>query len=303
MFRRLFVPLDGSPLAESALPAAVELAKRLGARITLFHALERSAPTTIHGERHLTEEREAERYLDEVSSWVARSGIQVETRIETPSGDVAAAIAAGAGSAGADLVVLCRHGAGGVRAMLYGRVAQQVLQRGHVPVLLLQPTPAGREQPFHCRRVMVPFDGSATAEVALPAASALSTAFGAGMVFVLVVPTLETMAGERAASARLMPTAAATVLEAEAAAAREYLTSLAVRTGGGARPEVSVERGEPVRVLLEAAASRGIDLIVMATHGRSGVSAVWAGSVAARLLGHTTTPVLLVRIPEHPSPA
>ena len=104
--------------------------------------------------------------------------------------------------------------------MLYGRVAQQVLQRGHVPVLLLQPTPAGREQPFHCRRVMVPFDGSATAEVALPAASTLSTAFGAEMVFVLVVPTLETMAGEWLKAAGADGEASGTFLRCRRCAAR-----------------------------------------------------------------------------------
>jgi nucleotide-binding universal stress UspA family protein len=82
MFRRVFVPLDGSRLAESALPAAVELAKHLGARTTLFHALERSAPATVHGERHLTAEAEAAAYLAEVASWMARRGITVDTHLD-----------------------------------------------------------------------------------------------------------------------------------------------------------------------------------------------------------------------------
>ncbi|OFX14140.1 MAG: hypothetical protein A2V59_08450 [Armatimonadetes bacterium RBG_19FT_COMBO_69_19] len=303
MFRRVFVPLDGSRLAESALPAAVELARHLGARVTVFHALERSAPATVHGERHLTAEGEARAYLAEVASWVAQRGITVEAQLETEVLDAAASIASKAGGEGADLVVLCRHGGGGLRGLIFGRVAQQVLQRGHIPVLLLQPTPAGRDQAFACHRIMVPLDGSATAEVALPAASALSGACGAELLLILVVPTIETVSGERGAAARLMPTAAAVVLESEAADGKAYLESLAARTGGAGRPEVTVERGEPVRVLLEAAASRGIDLIVMATHGRSGVGAVWAGSVAARVIGHSTRPVLLVRIPDRPSPA
>jgi nucleotide-binding universal stress UspA family protein len=57
-----------------------------------------------------------------------------------------------------------------------------------------------------------------------------------------------------------------------------------------------VERGEPVRTLLSVAASREADLIVIATHGRSGVGAVWAGSVAQRIIAQSPRPVLLVRI-------
>jgi nucleotide-binding universal stress UspA family protein len=50
-------------------------------------------------------------------------------------------------------------------------------------------------------------------------------------------------------------------------------------------------------MLLDAATARGADLIVVATHGRSGVGAVWAGSVAQRIIVQSTRPVLLVRIP------
>lgn len=297
MFRHLLVPLDGSRLAESALPAVLELATHLGARITLFHAVERTAPATVHGDRHLTRLEEAESYLAGVASWLAERGAGAEIRVDADGGDVAAGIASRAAADGADLVVLCTHGRSGLRGLIFGRVAQQVLQRGRVPVLLVQPTPAGREQPFTCRRIIVPLDGSTTAEVAIPVASALAAACGAELLLAMVVPTVETVSGERAAAARLMPTAAAAVLDAEAAEADAYLQSVASRTVAAGRPVITVDRGEPVRTLLDLAARRDGDLIVMATHGRSGVGAVWAGSVASRLVAHSTRPVLLVRIP------
>jgi len=53
MFKRLLVPLDGSRLAEAALPPAAYLANRLDAAITLVHIIERSASAEVHGERHL----------------------------------------------------------------------------------------------------------------------------------------------------------------------------------------------------------------------------------------------------------
>lgn len=297
MFRRLLVPLDGSRLAEAALPPAVTLARQLGAEITLFHAVERSAPETVHGERHLTAQAEAAAYLAEAASWVAAQGVAVRTHLDTTTTDVAASIVSGGAEEAADLVVLCTHGRGGLRGLLFGRVAEQVLQRGQIPVLLVRPTPAGREQSFTCRRIMVPLDGSPTAEAALPPALEVARACAAELLLVMVVPTVQTVSGERAAATRLMPIAAAALLDSEAADAARYLQSTAANNAAGARTQAVVERGEPVGTLLDVAARRAADLIVMATHGRSGVDAMWAGSVAARIIAHSTRPVLLVRVP------
>jgi nucleotide-binding universal stress UspA family protein len=297
MFTRLLVPLDGSTLAESSLPAAVEVGRRLGAQIILYHALERGAPATVHGERHLTDPAEAERYLGGVAGWFAGQGLTAAPRVDASADDVATRIAAAASRESADLIVLCTHGSGGLRGLLFGRVAQQVLQRGTVPVLLVPPSGAGREQGFPCRLILVPLDGSGMAEAAVPAAAALAGAFGAEVVLAMVVPTVDTISGERAAATRLMPTAAAALLDAEAAEGGEYLQAMVQKLSAQARQaRAAVERGEPVRTLLSVAASREADLIVIATHGRSGVGAVWAGSVAQRIIAQSPRPVLLVRI-------
>jgi len=82
----------------------------------------------------------------------------------------------------------------------------------------------------------------------------------------------------------------------------EAVARMVERVAGGIREHervvtAVVGRGDPVRALSDAARQRQVDVIVMATHGRSGVSAVWAGSVASRLVGTGVTPVLLIRIP------
>lgn len=299
MFTHLLVPLDGSRLAESALPAAAELGQRLRVKITLLHILEQSPPETVHGDRHLSRPDEAVIYLAQSAQWLASKALTASFMVHQQEGaDVAATIAARASEVGADLVVLCTHGRGGVRGLLFGRVAQQVLQHGTIPVFLVQPSPRGREQPFSCRRLLVPLDGSEMAEAALPSASAIAGAFGAEMLLVMVVPTVETVSGDRAAATRLMPTAAAAVLDVEAAQAAAYLRERAARLQGeGRRVTVAVERGTPVRALLDATVRREADLIAMATHGRSGIDAVWAGSVASRITAQSTRPVLLIRIP------
>jgi len=297
VYRHLLVPLDGSRLAESALPAAAELARRLNARVTLLHVIEAEPPQTVHGDRHLRALAEAQAYLDGAVQWMAGRGIAADAAVCEDEGGVAATIASRAARIGVDLIVLTSHGRSGVRGLLYGRVAQQVLQRGSSPVLMIRPSAAGRDGPFVCRRVMVPLDGSETAEAAVHAASAIAATGGIDILLVWVVPTAETVAGERAVPARLMPTAAAALLDVEAREAAAYLEQVAGRLRAtGLTVSAAVERGEPVQMLLDAASQRSVDLIIIATHGRSGVSAVWAGSVASRIVEAGTRPVLLVRI-------
>ncbi len=76
MFKHLLVPLDGSTLAELALPAAAYLAHLLPARVTLLHLVERHPPSEVHHDRHLTNATEASEYLAEIRQRVfsARSG-------------------------------------------------------------------------------------------------------------------------------------------------------------------------------------------------------------------------------------
>jgi len=297
MFRHMLVPLDGSRLAEAVLPLVAALGRRLPARVTLLHVVEPEAPPTVHGDVHLRQAAEAEAYLRGAAGWLAGQG--VEAGIVVGQGaDVAGVIARRAAEAEADLVVLCTHGSGGFRAFLFGRVAQQVLARGTIPVLLLPPDAVRREEPFLCRRLLVPLDGSPMAEAALEPAMTLARIFGAELLLVMVVPTLATLTDDRAAAAKLMPTAGTALLDAEAREGLSYLDGVMARLPRDGIPAARrVDRGEPVRVLLDLLARGDADLTVMATHGRSGVSAVWAGSVASRLVAHTPRPLLLIRIP------
>jgi nucleotide-binding universal stress UspA family protein len=302
VLRRLLVPLDGSRLAESVLPTAASLGARLHARLTLLHVMERAAPPTVHGERHLTEVSEADRYLAEVAARVAEAGVAVERHVHpNPAGDVAQGIVDHAADLAADLIVLSTHGAGDPKRVLFGSVAQQVLRRGVRPVLLIRPAegPAAREAaPTDFRRVFVPLDGQPPAEAALPLASVLARAYSAELVLLHVVPTLATITGERASTARLAPTATAASLDLEEAEGRTYIQEVASRLRGqGLRVSASVGRGEPAQSLLEGAAHAGAEVIVMATHGRTGLDAVFSGSVASRIVARFSRPILLVQAP------
>jgi nucleotide-binding universal stress UspA family protein len=296
MFRRLLVPLDGSRLAEAVLPLVARLASRLGAAVELLHVVERRAPTRIHGERHLRDESDAREYLfGEVAPRLLAAGLGTSGHVhDVPEGDVAASIARHADELSADLIVLATHGSGGMRDILFGSVAQQVLARTPVPVLLVRPDRTGEGE---LRRVLVPLDGGADGEAALPAAIGLARPFGAEFLLLRVVPTWSTLPGERGPVAILLPTATAEALEIQAGEAETYVASLAARLEiEGVRSVGRVRRGEPVREIVEGVRREEADLVAMSTHGRAGLGAAWAGSLAARLLKSLPVPALLVRL-------
>lgn len=93
MFRHILITLNGSVLAESALPVAGYLAGVLGASITLIHVVEKDAATSIHGERHLTRHEEAEAYLEQIRQRAFPAGIPVALHVhESAVKDVAQGI-------------------------------------------------------------------------------------------------------------------------------------------------------------------------------------------------------------------
>jgi len=140
MFRHILIPLDGSVLAESALPVAEYLSRVLSARITLVHVIEKDAVASIHGERHLTLHEEAEGYLDQIRQRAFPAGSPVALHVhESAVQDVAQGIVEHQDELAPDLIVMCSHGRGGLRDLLFGSIAQQVITAGRVPVLLVRP--------------------------------------------------------------------------------------------------------------------------------------------------------------------
>jgi nucleotide-binding universal stress UspA family protein len=135
------------------------------------------------------------------------------------------------------------------------------------------------------KRIMVPLDGSPLAESALPEAFDLARE---GATLVLM----------RAAEAARLPSA--DPIEAQVRIVDEaevYLADVAerARAAGAQGAETTVWYGAPAESIIEAADARGVDLIVMSSHGRSGLGRIVLGSVAETVLRGTTIPILLVR--------
>ncbi|HKV01402.1 MAG TPA: universal stress protein, partial [Ktedonobacteraceae bacterium] len=168
---RFLVPLDGSRLAESVLPVVQQVASRFHAQVTLLHIVEKHPPTVIHGEPHLTSVAQAQAYLEEIATRLRSSAIPVEIHVHRDKeDDVARSIVQHSQEMNADLVIMCTHGHGGLRELLFGSNAQRALQLGTRSILLLFPREDGSAYSINFQRILVPLDGTASHEPALPIA-------------------------------------------------------------------------------------------------------------------------------------
>lgn len=298
MFKHLLVPLDGSHMAEASLPAALCLARILGARVTLLHAIERGAKQKIHGERHLTDPEEARSYLDEVAVRAFPADIPVRRHVHSNEvNDVARSIVDHVGELGPDLIVMCTHGRGGIRGFMFGRIAQQVVGLDKTPVLLVPPSTSGAPPAFSCNRILVTLDGNPEHEEGLKVASSLAKICGAELSIIMVVHTFSTLSGEQAATAKILPRATHALLDMAEQDAKEYLQRhVTTLQAEGFKATADVGRGAPAKVIINTAEQKKADLIVLATHGKTGMEAFWSGSATPNVTSHSVIALLLVPV-------
>lgn len=297
MFTHLLVPLDGSTLAEMALPAAAYLAGLTRARVTLLHLIERHPPGEVHHhDRHLTNAAEATAYLEEIKQR-AFANLTVECHVHTAGIDnVARSIVAHIDELAPDLVVMCTHGQGGWRRRLFGSKAQQVITLNKTPLLLIPPAPENKAE-FHCTRIIVPLDGHADHEEGLRAARDLGLLCHAALHLVYVIPTVDRLKGDDLATGRLMPHTMAAILDMEQEEAAEYLGCHIVELReAGLTVTAEVARGEAVKMILETTQRQQADLIAMGTHAKSGMDAIWSGSLTPVISDRSPAPLLLLPI-------
>ncbi|MFA5507804.1 MAG: universal stress protein [Vulcanimicrobiota bacterium] len=284
MSRRYLVPLDGSELAEHALPWASLLARKFGARIELLRCFEPMATVYMMPEFAAT----APVYFDQTAMFDQIDGylntvadrlppdLVEKTRCE---GDPGTVILDRAESEGVDAIVLASHGRGGIGRWLLGSVTTKVVRGGRIPVLVISSHTEVTEEPA-IQRILVPVDGSSTSEAAIPRAVELARAFDAEILFYRGI-----------AHSPLSDPATDPAVKLETAQATEYLQKLG-EDQSGVKFQVKVDVAAPAKGILGHADE--CDLIVMGSHGRSGVQRWLLGSVAEKVIQSASKPVMIV---------
>jgi nucleotide-binding universal stress UspA family protein len=300
LFKHILVPLDGSKLAEAAIPAAASLAKTMEAPVTLLHILEQDAPQEVHRDRHITQADEASAYLAELAKRGFPAEVKVDAHVHTAAvKDVAGSIVEHATREfRLDLIVMCTHGKSGVRELLYGSIAQQVVAQGVTPLLLIKPE-AGAPKGFKADQILVPLDTGPIHDDSLPVTQELAVAYKSNIHLLTVIPTFGTMAGERAAAGSLLPATTSALLDINVENAAEDLQEhLDQLKQAGIRATAEVARGDPATEIVNISEKLNADMIVLTTHRKAGAAAFWARSVAPNVVRRARVPILLIPLVE-----
>lgn len=298
--RRVLAPTDFSARSLRAVGFAEGLARRTGAVLVLLHVAEPIAypadlgyAPVLPGEVEVELQAAARKRLDELVAGLQARGMTVEgvLRSGRPYGE----ITEGARDLGADLITLTTHGFTGLKHVLLGSTAERVVRQAPCPIWVLrEPAPAGADEAVgaaavELRRILVAVDFSAHSLHALEYATTVATHFGAELSLVHVIerPVVDPAMAEVDGSA---------FEEQSHRHAQSRLDELAA-TGrhSGLKVSHEIASGVPWHEVVEFAGRTGPDLIVVGTHGYTGLRHVLLGSTAERVVRHATRPVLVVR--------
>lgn len=298
--KRLLVGLDGSVVAEASLPYATTLARASGASITLVQVVVdhdgRRIPDAdssllplmaAYPSSNLQSESVARRaarheavaYLDGLAERLGRSGVVAETAVVVgPPGEV---LVEEAVARQVDVIMIATHGRSGLGRWVFGSIAEAVLARCSVPVLVVRAwsPPHPLVPPARRPSIVVPLDGSPLAESALPRAKELARLLDGeiGLVRAIPLPYMAPSLEEE-----MGPVYSLEVHDALEEEARTYLASIAQRLRA-AEIDVActVEFGSPAGEILATARERGAGLIVMATQSSRRYIMRWAANSTA----------------------
>lgn len=269
--RPILVPLDGSKLAENALPDAAWLSRITGAPIRFIHVLDTDVAAEDRG-------KAAETFRGYTEEIAADHGLR-ETTCDVVAGSAADEILKESESASA--IVIATHGRGGFRAMIVGSVADKVIRGASVPVLA-EPGLEHPAVPVPGKAVVVGLDGSPEAEQGLKMARELAAASKVPIVLVRAF-SLPPPAGIEFS---YYPADLGATLEA---AAKEYLQATA-QPG----EKYVLMQGDAATAVLEAADQHAAGLIVLTSTGKGLAKRIALGSTTDRVVHSTSRSVLVI---------
>ncbi len=280
--RHILVATDFSPASTPAVVTASRLARTFGARVTLAHVFDPmplspavTYPTQIWTGADFALQLEAEtaKLLDETRN-EHFAGVEVEVRaLRHTSASTALCDLAEEQPQSIDLIVVGTHSRTGVKRLLLGSVAEQVIRHARVPVLAVRPGD-GQGLP---QNIFVTTDFSPAADSALEDAAELARRFGAKVTLGHVYEAVSGIA------AGIPAYRSFDELDPELRAALQKLARERLGPDAAIELAVGVSAAE---VLLERIEAGGYDLVVVATHGRTGLSRLLIGSVAERITRH-----------------
>jgi len=293
MYKKILITLDGSEISEVVFPYAKELVGRLGLEAILLHihSPDEGEATPLH-QAYI--ERKAEimkQQVDDVRQKTAtgQGDKAVQARGELITGYPAEEILHYADKNDIDLILMATHGRSGIKRWVIGSVAEKILQASKVPIWLVRAgIPAENvHDKWPEGAMLVPLDGSELAEAVLPHVKTLAKQQNAEPVDVVLFGVCERLVE----TGYYIPDVPMRLEEQQ-----EYLAKIEGRLkDAGLSVRSEVRKGKPAEQIIEYVNENPFNLIIMSTHGRSGLGRWVFGSVADKVLHAASGPIFLVR--------
>lgn len=297
MITRLLIPLDGSHTAEQVLPWASSLAERFRLPVELLAVVDIGTfLTSVDRARRfdkLVDEvsYHSKVYLEHISGRFAGSKVRRSVEQGSPAETIIKRAAANKST----LIAMTTHGRSGLDRWLLGSVAEKILRTTANPVLLVRADHDGRvsgEASF--QSIIVPLDGSKLAEAALPDAARIARKFAVEVLLLRAYsnPYAPFVSGGGHYAVNLEA-----LLQDIRDAGRSYLEAKIadLKKRGVEQISYLLQEGDAADEILAVAEQSPESLIVMSSHGRSGVRRWLLGSVAETVVRHAHCPVLVMR--------
>jgi nucleotide-binding universal stress UspA family protein len=304
MFKKIVVLLDGSPLAEKALPYAAQFARIFGSEIILLRGAVGQVYwgdlPPVDAEQAL---REASDYLKLVQTLLtdpllAPSLPIGKVTIRVVDSDAPVALAETAREIGGDLIIMTTHAYGDIARLFMGSVAMGVLHATTLPVILLHPQDVAFDYTYEANltNILVTLDGTIGAEAILDTVAGIAKTSGATLTLLRVVaPFNPPQADIFTPRPYYPPELVAQETGEQETEARNYLVRVqAELKQKGVQSQIVVKIGATGDTILDYLAETKPQLMAMATHARNYLGRMVLGSVADEIVRQSYLPVLMV---------
>lgn len=286
MWKKILVPLDGSDLAELALPYAEELANAFKSEVILLHVSEPSESRY----RHMHE-----LYVQEVANRMKERIKKVKPVVV--SGKPADEIISYAEKNDVGLIIITSHGRSGIMSWATGSIASKLLQGAAVPLLLVRAGKTGRkaQRPVLLNRILLPLDGSEAGEAAVGYVGELMSRLETEVILFGVVSSGQHIRSVGGLDYIHYPQEQLEMFKKQA---EEYLDGVyrkLKRRKGTVKVTINVGAGDVGQEIIKFAEEKGVDLIAISSHGHSGIEKWVFGSIANKVVLNSQSPVLLVK--------
>jgi len=266
--QKLMVTTDGSEYSESAVREAISLAKACSSHLIAISVVKTNAEVDSILPQFIEKaEEETVKHLESVKDRAAKEGVNCTTIVslgEEPYED----IVRHASKNSVDMIIMGTHGRKAVKRLMMGSVTAMVIGHSSCNVLAV---PLNAK--IDCRGILLATDGSRYSEAAAAEALEMARRCGSSLSVISVASS-----------------------EAEVASAKDIVNKVAqAAEREGVKAALVAATGTPYEAIVETSRQNAADLIVIGSHGRTGLSRLLMGSVAERVIGLAEAAVLVVK--------